>query len=116
MKSQPFDLRTKITNSKQQVLADQPYTLFVDNGIKMFERPPQSGQFFYEDGSTVPDADKPAGAVKAKEEAPAKVTREQKKAFIKKAEAHSKDESNKHTPEELTEDEDAALKALLKED
>jgi hypothetical protein len=56
---QSFDLKTHIRNKKGQVSSVNPYKLVIENGVKKFERPPNSGNWFNEDGSV----DKVAKAV-----------------------------------------------------
>lgn len=45
-----FDYRTQKMNKKGQVVSKTPYRLYVENGQRKLERPPGSGQFFYENG------------------------------------------------------------------
>jgi hypothetical protein len=51
---QSFDYRTQKLNKKGQVISRSPYRLYVEGGIKKLERPPGSGNFFYENGQPVP--------------------------------------------------------------
>lgn len=51
-----FDTRVQIRDKHGEVVHMQPYTCHVLDGSKYFERPKQSGNVFYEDGS-------PAGRV-----------------------------------------------------
>jgi hypothetical protein len=49
--AQGFDLRTHIKDAKTgRLLRVQPYTLHIIRGDKYFERPPKSGNLFYESG------------------------------------------------------------------
>ena len=61
-----FDLKTQRINKKGQVVAKQPYRLFIDGGIKKFERPPGSGNFFNEDGTEIAKKKVDAPKVEAK--------------------------------------------------
>lgn len=48
-----FDLRTQRVNSKGQITQKNPYVLVIENGIKKFERPKGSGQWFSENGDPI---------------------------------------------------------------
>ena len=49
-----FDLKTHIRDAKTgHITRRQPYRLHIKNGNKLFERPPGSGQMFYENGEAV---------------------------------------------------------------
>ena len=55
--TEPFDLRTHIRDPKSgRIVVEQPYRLYVQkDGGKVFERPPGSGNKFYENGEKVPE-------------------------------------------------------------
>lgn len=48
-----FDLKTHIINKKGQVVAEHHYIMKCTQGVRTFERPPKSGNWFHEDGSPV---------------------------------------------------------------
>lgn len=48
-----FDLVVNKRDKHGKVITQNDYILKVENGVKQFERPPKSGQWFYEDGSPV---------------------------------------------------------------
>lgn len=72
-----FDLKTHKMNKKGQVIRTQPYRLYIDKGVRKFERPPGSGQFFAEDGSPIASTKKEESV---KVEVKAEVKAETKKA------------------------------------
>ena len=51
-------------NKKGQVVARMPYRLYVENGVRKFERPPGSGNFFWENGEAIST---PKAEIKAEE-------------------------------------------------
>jgi len=54
-----FDLTTHKRNAKGQIIEVNPYTLYIENGERKFERPPKSGWFYSESGQLL---SKPKGA------------------------------------------------------
>lgn len=54
--SEGFDLRTHIRDPKSgRIIIDQPYRLYISkDGVRVFERPPGSGNKFYENGEKIP--------------------------------------------------------------
>lgn len=55
-----LDLRTHIRHPKTgQVIEARPYRLHINGKTRYFEMPKGSGEFFYEDGVKVPEADCP---------------------------------------------------------
>lgn len=48
-----FDLTTHKRNGKGQIAQENHYIRKVSQGTVMYERPPKSGVWFYEDGSLV---------------------------------------------------------------
>lgn len=49
--SKKFDLTVQKRNKKGQVVSSTPYRLFIENGVRKFERPVGSGVFYGEDGA-----------------------------------------------------------------
>lgn len=64
-----FNLQTHFFNSRGQLTKTNPYRLFVNAGVKLFERPKNSGNIFYENGE-------PAGRVEFVKDAKGRTTRE----------------------------------------
>ena len=55
-----LDLTTHVRASKGgRIIETRPYRLHIQGGKRFFEMPKGSGQFFYENGETVPAADCP---------------------------------------------------------
>lgn len=119
-----FDLFTRKMNKKGQIVKDQPYNLYIDGGVQVYER---DGEFFYADGSPAEKEHIPAAALKAvkarKDEAEQDV--KMSKAQLKKQiaslnealKAHGEDEGTDRTEiPELKDEDQAALDALIGDD
>lgn len=61
-----FDLKTHIVNKRGQLVATQHYRLKIENGVRKFERPPGSGDWFFENGQPVQGEAKVEAPVEAK--------------------------------------------------
>lgn len=48
-----FDLDTHKRNNKGQIIHVQEYRMTIDGGVKKFERPVGSGQWYFENGDLV---------------------------------------------------------------
>lgn len=48
-----FDLKTHIRDGKGNIKEAKPYRLTITNGVKEFERPPGSGNFYTEGGDLI---------------------------------------------------------------
>lgn len=53
MATKGFDLTTQKLNKKGKVIANQPYRLFVENGVRKFERPVGSGIMYTENNELI---------------------------------------------------------------
>jgi hypothetical protein len=116
-----FDLRTKRYNKKGQVISDEPYIMYVENGKQVFERPPHSGNFYYIDGSEVDSEDMPEQTHTAQQEQKearrAKATAEQTRRLNKTLKDHGKkvdsQEGGIMDPPQLDDADQAALDAMI---
>jgi hypothetical protein len=119
-----FDLRTKRYNKKGQVISEEPYIMYVENGKQVFERPPHSGNFYYIDGSEVAKEDQPeithTSQEEVKEAKRAKATAEQTRKLNKTLKDHGKQAEKQDggimDPPKLSDDDQAALDAMIEDE
>lgn len=60
MQKESFDLRVEVRDKKGTITKYQPYRLHIIDKQRYFERPPNSGLFFYENNKIVPVEELPS--------------------------------------------------------